>query len=123
MPGFLSAWLKHAKDRFQRIAGTHLPTQYRRRLERFRYGAGAFKIDYALREAIPWIAPEYSRAATVHIGGSLEEIVESERNFTSDRPFVLLGQPPMFDPTRAPVGQHTAWAATYQTEARTTTPN
>ncbi|HEX4164376.1 MAG TPA: NAD(P)/FAD-dependent oxidoreductase [Bryobacteraceae bacterium] len=93
-----------------RIAGAHLPAHYRRRLERFRYGAGAFKIDYALSAPIPWTAPECSRAATVHLGGSLEEIVESERHFTSDRPFVLLGQPSLFDPTRAPVGQHTAWA-------------
>jgi phytoene dehydrogenase-like protein len=80
------------------------------RLERFRYGAGAFKIDYALSAPIPWTASECSRAATVHVGGTLEEIVESERNFTSDRPFVLLGQPSLFDPTRAPAGQHTAWA-------------
>jgi phytoene dehydrogenase-like protein len=93
-----------------RIAGSHLPAGYRRRLEHFRYGAGAFKIDYALSAPIPWNAPECSRAATVHIGGSLEEIVESERNFMSDRPFVLLGQPSLFDPTRAPAGQHTAWA-------------
>jgi phytoene dehydrogenase-like protein len=93
-----------------RIAGSHLPPGYRRRLEHFGYGAGAFKIDYALSAPIPWTAPECSRAATVHIGGSLEEIAESERNFTSDRPFVLLGQPSLFDPTRAPVGQHTAWA-------------
>jgi phytoene dehydrogenase-like protein len=93
-----------------RIAGSQLPSYYCRRLERFRYGAGAFKIDYALSAPIPWTAPECSRAATVHIGGSLEEIGESERTFTSDRPFVLLGQPSLFDPSRAPVGQHTAWA-------------
>jgi phytoene dehydrogenase-like protein len=93
-----------------RIAGAQLPSHYRRRLERFRYGAGAFKIDYALSAPIPWTAPECSRAATVHIGGSLEQIAESERTFTSDRPFVILGQPSLFDPTRAPVGQHTAWA-------------
>jgi phytoene dehydrogenase-like protein len=92
------------------MAGAHLPTDYRRRLERFRYGAGAFKIDYALSAPIPWTASECSRAATVHVGGTLEEIVESERTFTSDRPFVLLGQPSLFDPTRAPAGQHTAWA-------------
>src|SRR6266481_2470186 len=72
-----------------------------RRLERFRYGAGAFKIDYALSAPIPWAARECSRATTVHLGGSLAEIVESERTFTSDRPFVLLGQPSLFDPTRA----------------------
>jgi phytoene dehydrogenase-like protein len=93
-----------------RIAGPQLPSRYRKRLERFRYGAGAFKIDYALSAPIPWAAPECSRAATVHIGGTLEEISESERTFTSDRPFVLLGQPSLFDPSRAPVGQHTAWA-------------
>lgn len=75
------------------IAGSQLPSHYCRRLERFRYGAGAFKIDYALNAPIPWRAPECSRAATVHIGGSLEEIAESERTFASDRPFVLLGQP------------------------------
>lgn len=93
-----------------RIAGSQLPSRYCRRLERFRYGAGAFKIDYALGGPIPWAAPECSRAATVHIGGTLEEIVESERTLTSDRPFVLLGQPSLFDPSRAPVGRHTAWA-------------
>lgn len=93
-----------------RIAGSQLPSRYCRRLERFRYGAGAFKIDYALSAPIPWAASECSRAATVHIGGTLEEITESERTFTSDRPFVLLGQPSLFDPSRAPVGRHTAWA-------------
>ena len=93
-----------------RIAGSHLPMAYRRRLEHFRYGAGAFKIDYALSAPIPWTAPECLRAATVHVGGSLEEIVDSERNFTSERPFVLLGQPSLFDLSRTPVGQHTAWA-------------
>ena len=92
------------------IAGSQLPSRYRRRLERFRYGAGAFKIDYALSAPIPWTARECSRAATVHIGGSLEEIAESERTFASERPFVLLSQPSLFDPSRAPVGRHTAWA-------------
>ena len=93
-----------------RIADSQFPWRYRRRLERFRYGAAAFKIDYALSAPIPWTAPECSRAATIHIGGSLEEIAESERNFISDRPFVLLGQPSLFDSSRAPEGQHTAWA-------------
>ena len=93
-----------------RIAGSQLPLRYRKQLERFRYGAGAFKIDYALSAPIPWAAPECSRAGTVHIGGSFEEIVESERTFSSHRPFVLLGQPSLFDSSRAPVGKHTAWA-------------
>jgi phytoene dehydrogenase-like protein len=70
-----------------RIAGSELPPGYRRQLERFRCGAGAFKIDYALNSAIPWTANECSRAATVHIGGTLEEIVMSERHFTADIPF------------------------------------
>jgi phytoene dehydrogenase-like protein len=93
-----------------RIAGSALPSGYRRELERFRYGAGAFKIDYALSSPIPWTANQCSRAATVHLGGTLEEIVASERHFTSAAPFVLLVQPSLFDPTRAPAGQHTAWA-------------
>lgn len=93
-----------------RIAGSALPSGYRRELERFRYGAGAFKIDYALSSPIPWTANQCSRAATVHLGGTLEEIVASERHFTSTAPFVLLVQPSLFDPTRAPTGQHTAWA-------------
>jgi phytoene dehydrogenase-like protein len=91
-----------------RIAGPALPSGYRRRLERFRYGGGAFKIDYALSSPIPWTANECSRAATVHLGGTLEEIVASERHFTSA--YVLLVQPSLFDPTRAPAGNHTAWA-------------
>lgn len=93
-----------------RIAGSELPPGYRRRLERFRYGAGTFKIDYALSAPIPWTARECARAGTVHLGGSLEEIVASERHFTSDAPFVLLSQPSLFDPSRAPEGRHTAWA-------------
>jgi phytoene dehydrogenase-like protein len=93
-----------------RIAGSQLPPLYRRRLERFRYGPGAFKIDYALSAPIPWTARECSRAATVHIGGSLDEIVESERTLSCDKPFVLVGQPSLFDLSRAPVGKHTAWA-------------
>jgi phytoene dehydrogenase-like protein len=93
-----------------RIVGSILPPGYRRQLERFQYGAGTFKIDYALSSAIPWIANECSRAATVHLGGTLEEIVASERHFTSSIPFVLLVQPSLFDPTRAPAGHHTAWA-------------
>jgi phytoene dehydrogenase-like protein len=92
------------------IAGSALPPGYQRQLERFRYGPGAFKIDYALNSPIPWTASECSRAATVHLGGTLEEIVASERDLTSSTPFVLLVQPSLFDSSRAPAGQHTAWA-------------
>jgi phytoene dehydrogenase-like protein len=93
-----------------RIAGSALPAAYRLQLERFRYGAGAFKIDYALSEPIPWTAKECLRAATIHLGGTLEEIIASEREFKSNAPFVLLVQPSLFDSTRAPAGRHTAWA-------------
>jgi phytoene dehydrogenase-like protein len=93
-----------------RIAGPELPAAYRRVLERFQYGAGVFKVDYALSSPIPWTSRECTRAATVHIGGTLDEIIASERHFTSETPFVLLTQPSLFDPARAPDGQHTAWA-------------
>ena len=93
-----------------RIAGSHLSGIYRNQLDRFRYGAGAFKIDYALNAPIPWTAHACLRAATVHVGGSLEEIAEAERTLSPIKPFVLLGQPSLFDPSRAPSGQHTAWA-------------
>ena len=93
-----------------RIAGSELPPAYREQLNRFRYGAGTYKIDYALNAPIPWTAPECSRAGTVHLGGSLDEIAASECHFNSDKPFVLLVQPSLFDASRAPEGQHTAWA-------------
>jgi phytoene dehydrogenase-like protein len=92
------------------IAGSALPSAYRRQLEQFQYGAGAFKIDYALNAPIPWTAKECSRSATVHLGGTLEEIIASERSFSTDAPFVILVQPSLFDPSRAPMGHHTAWA-------------
>ncbi|WP_041597189.1 phytoene desaturase family protein [Granulicella tundricola] len=92
------------------IAGPTLPHAYRTQLESFRYGAGAFKVDYALSAPIPWTAKECLRSATVHLGGTLEEIAASERGFNADKPFVLLVQPSLFDPTRAPEGKHTAWA-------------
>jgi phytoene dehydrogenase-like protein len=92
------------------IAGPALPAAFRGVLERFQYGAGVFKVDYALNAPIPWTAKECNRAATVHLGATLEEIVASERHFTSETPFVLVTQPSLFDRARAPAGQHTAWA-------------
>jgi phytoene dehydrogenase-like protein len=96
------------------IAGHRLPAGYRQQLDRYRYGPGAFKVDWALDGPIPWRAPACARAGTVHLGGTLEEIAESERAVAHgqhpDRPFVLLAQPTLFDPTRAPPGKHTAWA-------------
>jgi phytoene dehydrogenase-like protein len=95
------------------IAGHALPEPYRRKLERYRYGMGVFKVDWALAAPIPWRDAAVARAGTVHLGGTLEEIAASERDAwrgrISDRPFVLLAQHSLFDPSRAPHGRHTAW--------------
>jgi phytoene dehydrogenase-like protein len=97
-----------------RIAGDELPEAYRARLDRFRYGPGVFKIDWALDGPIPWQNPDCARAGTVHVGGPLDEIAASERDAwrdePNDRPFVLLAQPTLFDPGRAPEGRHVGWA-------------
>ena len=97
-----------------RIAGDRLSPAYRRHLERYRYGPGVFKVDYALSSPIPWKASECLRSATVHLGGPLEEIVVSEDAMRHDRhaerPFVLLAQPTLFDASRSPKGKHIAWA-------------
>lgn len=96
------------------IVGHRLPFGYRRRLEGYRYGPGAFKVDWALMAPIPWKAKECTRAGTVHIGTTLEEITKSEREVWEgkypEKPYVLVAQQSLFDPTRAPVGKHTAWA-------------
>jgi phytoene dehydrogenase-like protein len=96
------------------VAGQRLSDSYKRRLGKYRYGSGVFKVDYALNAPIPWKAPECLRAATVHLGGSFEEIATSEKSVRNgqhtDHPFVLLAQPSLFDNTRAPAGKHTAWA-------------
>ena len=97
-----------------RIAGDRLTTGYKNQLEKYRYGPGVFKVDYALSEPIPWKAAECLRAATAHLGGTIEEIAASEdamrHGRIAERPFVLLAQPSLFDPTRAPKGRHVAWA-------------
>jgi phytoene dehydrogenase-like protein len=96
------------------IAGERLPAGYARALDRYRHGPGVFKIDWALDGPIPWRAPECARAATLHLGGTLAEIADAEaavwRGEHPERPFVLLSQPSLFDPSRAPAGKHTAWA-------------
>ena len=97
-----------------RIAGDRLPAGYRARLERFRFGPGAHKVDWALSGPIPWRSAEVSKAGTVHLGGTLAEIADAERapweNRHAERPYVLLVQASAFDPSRAPAGKHTAWA-------------
>ncbi len=108
---------------FLRIAGGRLNGSYRRKLERYRFGMGAYKVDWALSRPAPWRAPECKLAGTVHLGSTLDEICDSERRasqplrvgqgnaaWKSDPPYVLFAQPSLFDPTRAPEGKHTAWA-------------
>ncbi len=96
-----------------RIAGQRFPASYVRSLQRFRYGPGVFKLDYALDGPVPWKSPECLRAGTVHLGGTLEEMALSERQIWQGiapvRPYVLVAQPSLFDATRAPTGKHTLW--------------
>jgi phytoene dehydrogenase-like protein len=97
-----------------RIAGDRLPDGYRRALERFRYGPGVCKVDYALDGPIPWSDQRLARAGTVHLGGELPDIERSEvevaRGRMPVRPFVILVQASRFDESRAPAGAHTVWA-------------
>jgi phytoene dehydrogenase-like protein len=95
------------------IMGDRFPRGFADRLRRYRYGPGAFKVDWALKAPIPWKSRECLEAATVHVGGTFEEIAAAEaapwRGECAERPFVLVTQPSVFDPTRAPSGRHTAW--------------
>jgi phytoene dehydrogenase-like protein len=97
-----------------KIAGHTFSSLYRWQLERYRYGMGVFKIDWALDAPIPFKAAACQEAGTVHLGDSIEEISESEKRaangMISDKPFVLVAQQSLFDDTRAPLGKHTGWA-------------
>ncbi|MBI4524052.1 MAG: NAD(P)/FAD-dependent oxidoreductase [Deltaproteobacteria bacterium] len=97
-----------------KIGADRLPARFRRSLESYRYGMGAFKVDWALSGPIPWKSEACNLAGTVHLGGTLEEIALSERvaweGSVCEKPFVLISQPSLFDPARAPGGKHTAWA-------------
>jgi phytoene dehydrogenase-like protein len=96
------------------IAGNRIPSSFHRAANRFLHAPGAFKIDYALSEPVPWRAAECNRAITVHLGGRFEDIAASEdavaRGECPERPFVLVAQPTLFDPARAPHGKHILWA-------------
>jgi phytoene dehydrogenase-like protein len=114
LAGFGTTLLDVTPRQLKRLAGSRLPGGYARRLAGYRYGPGVFKLDWALDAPIPWAAPEVARAGTVHVGGTLEQIAASEQAAVSgehsERPFVLLVQPSLFDASRAPEGKHTAWA-------------
>jgi phytoene dehydrogenase-like protein len=96
------------------IARRHLSPGYQRTLQRFKYGPGVFKLDYALSDPVPWRAAACRRAITVHLGGTFAEIASSEyevaQGRTPERPFVLLAQPTLYDQSRAPKGRHVVWA-------------
>ena len=96
-----------------RIGWNAFPSQYLESLQNYKYGPGAFKVDWALSEPIPWKAREAGRAGTVHVGGTLEELAASERapwqGRVENKPFVLVAQPSVCDPSRAPASKHTAW--------------
>jgi phytoene dehydrogenase-like protein len=126
-PDDIDAWRVALLDLTPRqvlsVAADSLPARYRRLLAGYRYGPGVFKIDWALDAPIPWTAGACSRAATVHLGGTLDEIAAAERAVWRgehpSRPFVLLSQPSLFDSTRAPEGRHTAWAYCHVPHAST----
>jgi phytoene dehydrogenase-like protein len=96
------------------IAGARLPGGYRRQLENFRYNQGVFKVDWALSEPVPWTAEACRRTATLHLGGTMDEIVASEAEVWEGKqptnPYVLVAQQSVIDGTRAPAGKHTLWA-------------
>ena len=114
LPPWRVALLDITPRQFLRLAEHRMPARYAAALRRFRYGPAVFKADYALSSPIPWRAAECTRAGTVHLGGALAEIAQGEREVAAgrhpERPFVLLAQHSLFDPTRAPAGRHTAWA-------------
>ena len=104
MPGALAA-----------LVGDGLPAGYARALRRYRRGPSTLKLDWALDGPIPWTAPQAREAGTVHLGGSAPEVLQAAAVSVGlpQRPFMLLGQQSLADPTRAPAGKHTAWAYTH----------
>jgi len=99
---------------FLQIAGDRVPRGYRRAMQRFRYGPGVCKVDWALDGPVPWAAAACREAGTVHLGGTLAEVARSEADVTAgrhpDHPFCLVAQAGVVDPTRAPAGKHALWA-------------
>jgi phytoene dehydrogenase-like protein len=121
----LASYLESLGGRIEtgRIASDALPEGYRRRLGRYRYGPGVFKLDWALDGPIPWTDPKCLEASTVHVGGTLDEICVSERDMYrgrhAERPFLILCQQSQFDATRAPEGKHTGYAYCHVPHAST----
>lgn len=114
LPPARATFLDITPRQLLQVAGDRLPPRYRRQMEGYRYGSGVFKMDFALSAPIPWANPDVAQTATVHLGGTLDELAAGERAIWQgehpERPFVLLAQHSLFDPTRAPDGKHTVWA-------------
>ncbi len=114
LPDHRVALFDLAPERLVEVCGARLPGRYRKKLMAFERGESVFKLDYALSGPIPWVSEACRRSGTVHLGGTVEQMVAAEREvaagLTPAKPFVLLSQPSLFDPTRAPEGMHTAWA-------------
>lgn len=114
LPEYRTALFDVAPQGLLSILGEELPSGYRRALRRFRYGPGVCKVDFALDAPVPWACEEAALAATLHLGGSIEEIAAAERAVARgehpQEPFVIVAQTSLFDPSRAPAGQHTLWA-------------
>jgi phytoene dehydrogenase-like protein len=114
VPRHRAALLDLAPRQILEIDGAALPVAYRKQLAHYRYGPGIYKVDWALDAPIPWTAEPCRKAGTIHLGGTLAEVAESERGVwrgqAVQRPFVILVQPTLVDSTRAPAGRHTAWA-------------
>ena len=117
MPAAPLTLLDVTPRQFLRIGGDRVPKSYRSKLESYRYGPGVFKVDYALSGPIPWQAQDCARAGTIHLGGTFDQVAEAESDVAAGRhpenPFILLAQPTVFDPSRAPQGKHIAWAYTH----------
>ncbi|HSF84753.1 MAG TPA: NAD(P)/FAD-dependent oxidoreductase [Acidimicrobiia bacterium] len=114
LPTAAAVLLDVMPDQLADLAADRLSAPAKRRLRRWEYGPGSFKVDFALSNPVPWEDPQVQRSATVHVGGSLEDIAVAEaapwEGRAADRPFVLLTQPTLFDETRAPDGGHVVWA-------------
>lgn len=113
LPPSRATLLDVAPQGLAKLAGTSLPTGYRRALERFRYGNGSCKVDFILSGPVPWAAGSLAAAGTVHVGGTRAETAHAENQVAGGRhpekPYVLVAQPSPFDPGRAPAGRHILW--------------
>jgi phytoene dehydrogenase-like protein len=114
LPAARAVLLDVAPRGFLSIAGERLPAGYRAALGKFRYGAGVFKLDYALAGPVPWANADCRMAGTLHLGGTFEQVAAAEAEVAAGRhpeaPYVLVTQAGVVDPSRAPAGRHTLWA-------------